>query len=73
MKKAATIKTRKIIRNGMRREGGSKYLHSAFEQHQNKSVGVKKRTINEAKGTHKKRTWRARIATALNSLQEKKI
>ena len=63
--------TRKIVRNGMRREAElkgytpSKYVHAIFEAFQQKRLGFKQRSINEAIGTHKKKNWRERIRMAL--------
>lgn len=63
--------TRKIIRNGMRREAEikgytpSKYVRAMFEAFQQKRLGFKQRSINAAIGTHKKRNWRERILMAL--------
>ena len=65
------MSSRKIIRNGMRRDGElkkvkpSKWLHFEFERYQNKKYGRTLRKIHEAKGTHKRRTWRSRIEAAL--------
>lgn len=68
--------SRKIIRNGMRRaaeRGGfrpSKAIREMFNQFQIDKLGggekgVKGRSINQAKGTHPKRTWRMRIQAAI--------
>lgn len=70
--------SRKIIRNGMRRDAerlgvnSSKYVNRKFEQHQIAKVGAEIREINKAKGTKKRRTWRERIASALYALEQKK-
>lgn len=59
---------RKLIRNAMRHEGEkysskpSKYLRNAFDRYQIKKYGGKRRKINQAKGTHRRRTWKTRIA-----------
>lgn len=63
--------TRKLIRNAMRHEGEkfsskpSKYLRNAFDRYQIKKYGGKVRKINQAKGAHRRRTWKARIAAVL--------
>lgn len=59
--------SRKIIRNGLRREAEirgvkqSLFVHKMFEKYQIMRFGKKIRIINKAKGTHPKRTWKNRI------------
>lgn len=68
--------SRKITRNGMRREAElrgykpSKFVHEMWEKLQiailgGGKKGVDKRIVNQEKGTHPKRTWRMRIKTSL--------
>lgn len=58
---------RKYIREIMRTEGKrnklkpSRYVKAAFEQLQQKKYGVENRKKNQARGTHKRYLWRARI------------
>lgn len=67
---------RKIIRNGMRRYAElnghtpSKFVHDTWEKFQidilgGGKTGVKRRCINQAKGTRKKRNWRGNIEAAV--------
>lgn len=62
---------RKHIRNQMRKIAevngvkASTFVHNEFDRHQIKEVGATTREINKAKGTHKRRTRKQRIATAL--------
>lgn len=68
--------SRKIIRNSMRQEAElrsykpSKFVHAMWEQLQirllgngkpDNKKGIKRRLINEAKGTKPKKNWRMRI------------
>lgn len=39
----------------------SKYVNMGWDHIQNNKVGDRVRSINKAKGTHPKRTWRQRI------------
>ena len=75
--------SRKIMRNGMRREAElrgykpSVFVHKMWEELQiallgktalgkkDKKVGIKRRIINQEKGTHPKRTWRNRIVSSV--------
>ena len=70
--------SRKIMRNGMRREAElrgykpSVFVHKMWEEFQiallgdgKKKVGIKRRIINQEKGTHPKRTWRNRIVSSV--------
>lgn len=63
--------SRKIIRNGLRREAEirgvkqSTFVHNVFEKYQIMRFGKKIRRINEAKGTHPKRTWKNRILSVV--------
>jgi hypothetical protein len=43
----------------------SKYVAREFDKYQVKKYGHTRRLINQAKGTHPRRTWKPRIATAL--------
>lgn len=43
----------------------SKWVRSEFDRYQIKKYGDKRRKINRAKGTHRRRTWKARIAAVL--------
>lgn len=43
----------------------SKYVAREFDKGQVKKYGRERRLINQAKGTHPRRTWKSRIATAL--------
>lgn len=58
---------RGLIRRKMRAEGerkgvkASRYVAREFNRRQVKRYGATVRRINQAKGTHKRRTWRARI------------
>jgi len=61
------MSTRKIIRNGLRREAEVKsyrpsvYVRAIFDHIQRKKFGFRDREINKAKGTKPRRTWRERI------------
>lgn len=58
---------RNILRNECEEKGGDfKAFHRAWELRQAKKYGAKRRVINEAKGTHKKKTWATRIELAEN-------
>lgn len=63
-----TISTRKITRNKLRREAKnskpSKYLASMFDSLQIKKYGIDERLRNQARGTHKRKTWKTRLAGA---------
>lgn len=70
------MKTRQIMRNGMRRYAElnsfkpSKYVHDTWERFQIKLLGggkkgVKIRAINQAKGTRPKKNWRGNIEDAV--------
>lgn len=58
---------RKIIRSIIRNEGErknvkpSKWVNRKFNRLQGKKCGEKRRLINQAKGTHKRREWKQRI------------
>ena len=62
---------RKYKREMLRREAErnnfspSKYVRFAWDTLQKKLVGENIRQRNQARGTHKKRTWRARITAAV--------
>lgn len=43
----------------------SKYVSREFDRARVKKDGKTRRLINQAKGTHPRRTWKSRIATAL--------
>jgi hypothetical protein len=55
---------RSIIRQEAKTENAkpSRWLKIAFDTHQSKIYGVKKRKANQAKGTHKKQIWASRVA-----------
>ena len=70
------MKTRQIQRNSMRRIAElrgykpSKYVHDTWERLQISLLGggkkgVKRRCINQAKGTKPKRLWRMRVQAAV--------
>lgn len=65
------MSTRKTVRNKMRRQAElmqispSKWVHNEFHRYQVKALGAAVRTINQAKGTHKRRTWKMRIAAVM--------
>lgn len=58
---------RKFIRNKLRAEAEkmgvkpSLYVRNEFNRYQVKKYGVTKRLINQAIGTHKRKTWKMRI------------
>jgi hypothetical protein len=58
---------RKMIRSKAEKKGAkaSRYVRSTFNNLQIKKHGSKKRWINQAKGTHKRSTWRMRVSLAL--------
>lgn len=62
---------REFVRNKLRAEGErlevkpSRYVAHKFDRHQVKKYGETVRRINQAKGTHKRNTWRNRIAIAV--------
>jgi hypothetical protein len=66
------ISTRKIERNKLRakaeRKGfkASRYVRRMFDRLQIKKYGDTVRSINQAKGTHKRETWRQRIASVID-------
>lgn len=59
---------RKCLRNMIRVQAAraglkpSKAVARLFDQHQVKKYGEPRRRINQAKGTHPRRTWKQRIA-----------
>lgn len=62
---------RKYRREMLRREAAKKqgvkpsaYVHFAWNLIQNKLVGEETRARNKARGTHKRKTWRARVTAA---------
>ena len=61
------MRARKIVRNIIRAEGKrlgvkpSRFLARKFDDIQIKKYGHTVRRINQAKGTHKRNTWRMRI------------
>ena len=70
------MSTRKILRNGMRRYAElngytpSKYIRNTWERFQiallgGGKKGIKRRAINQAKGSSPKRNWRMRIQAAV--------
>ena len=59
---------RKIMRNAFREEATkrkykkpARFVHKAWDMFQQERYGANTRKRNEAKGTHKKRTWKARV------------
>lgn len=65
------MSTRKYIRNMLRGDAermetkSSRYVNREFDRYQIKRYGATARKINRAKGTHSRKTWKTRIATAL--------
>lgn len=63
---------RKYIRRMLRAKGErmgvkpSRYVAREFDRRQIKKYGELGRLINQAKGTHKRNTWKTRIALALD-------
>lgn len=61
---------RKLMREMIRRQAEkehykpSRAVHVIWERYQNKKRGEFVRLANVAKGTHKKNTWRNRVAAA---------
>ena len=57
---------RKMIRNSAKAEKAkpSIWLRAVFDHRQNKKFGTNIRSVNKAKGTHKKKLWRQRINLA---------
>ena len=53
---------REIMRNNARKQKikPSKWVRSEFDRKQVKKFGLKRRTINKAKGTHKRSIWKQR-------------
>lgn len=70
-KNPIVISTRKIERNKLRRAGelmgvnSSRYVGRMFDRAQIKKYGDTVRSINQAKGTKPRRTWRERIRAVL--------
>ena len=62
---------RKFIRNALRAQAErmgvkpSRYVSREFDRIAVKKYGEKRRRINQAKGTHKRRTWGIRIASVV--------
>ena len=62
------MSVRKYIRNALRVEGErmgvkpSLYVARKFDKYQVDKYGETRRRINQAKGTHARRTWKNRIA-----------
>ena len=62
---------RKFIRNMLRSQAErlgvkpSKYVAREFDKYAVKKYGETRRRINQAKGTHKRRTWGTRIASVV--------
>ena len=55
---------RKLLRSQAENMGAkaSRYVRSEFDRFQIEKYGRDKRRINQAKGTHKRSTWRMRIS-----------
>lgn len=62
---------RKIIRNALRVKAErmgvkpSKYVAREFDRYSVERYGETRRRINQAKGTHKRNTWKMRIASVV--------
>lgn len=62
---------RKVIRNALRvkaeRMGvkASKYVSREYDRYAVERYGKTRRRINQAKGTHKRETWKNRIAAVV--------
>lgn len=62
---------RKYFRNKLRGEAErmgvkpSRYVSREFDKYQVKRYGETRRRVNQAKGTHKRKTWRIRITLAV--------
>lgn len=62
---------RKYIRNMLRARAErmgvspSRYVTSEFDRYQVDKYGKTRRRINQAKGTHKRKTWRLRVASVV--------
>lgn len=62
---------RKYIRNALRVEAErmgvkpSKYVAEEYDRYACKKYGKARRRINQAKGTHKRKTWGLRIASVV--------
>ena len=63
--------SRQLRRNKLRAEAErlgvkpSRYVAKEFDKAQVKKYGQPRRIINKAKGTHKRRTWKQRIAAVI--------
>ena len=62
---------RKVIRNALRVKAErmgvkpSKYVAEEYDRYAVKRYGETRRRINQAKGTHKRRSWKMRIASVV--------
>ena len=62
---------RKFIRNKLRKEAeklgvkASRYINREFDKYQIKKYGATVNKIHKAKGTHKRSTWKTRIASVV--------
>lgn len=62
---------RKYIRNALRAEAkrlgvkASTYVAEGYDRYAVNKYGKARRRINQAKGTHRRRTWRMRIASVV--------
>ena len=65
------MSNRKFIRYALKRKAermgvkASRYVAGEFDKIQVKKYGRVLRRINQAKGTHKRETWRIRIASVV--------
>lgn len=72
------MSTRKYVRGILRHEAErkkikpSKWVNREYNRLQIKKYGIERREINKATGTHKKSTWRARIALAIVEAKERR-
>ena len=72
------MSTRKYIRSRLRADAErigakpSRYVNREFDAYQTKKYGATVRTINKAKSTHKRKTWKTRIVIATASLRKRK-
>lgn len=70
-KNPVVLSTRKIERNKLRRVAeingvkASRYVNREFDRKQTEKYGAAVRTVNCAKGTHKRSKWRERISAVM--------
>lgn len=62
---------RKLIRSMLRAEAErlgvkpSRYVSREFDKYQVKKYGATRRRINQARGTHKRNTWKNRVSAVV--------